>query len=545
MKIDDNLLLGLEITEEQFKKLSDQERVSLLYRLNYLKQVSRFNKLPFFIPNGSQESWIKSLGTLSVRTRQNNKPKKIFINCAGNGVGKTGWLINVAGNIFYGIQSDWFKYPLFQNEWKYPKLGWYLSGHDTLQDKIVPELKKWLPKGRYELTKAGKTYESQLISDTGWTLLLKSYDQDPQQMESADVGLILLDEPPPKILWDALIARTRMGCIILFAMTPLYHSAWIKDELIDDPEKGKYTKVFYAENESNCRTHGIRGILPHEQIEFMESQYDEEQIEARKHGRFMHLIGTILKGWDPNYHEHKEPPSHFTQDKYDIYNLIDPHDRKPTAIAWFAIGKDDHAYCIDEYPHENFWSVKSTDKDYEFYAKKILEIEAINGWDSEMIYRFCDPNKGKTRIGATGDTVIETFLKHGLVFDVNVNDNLEDGHSAIRNIMKVINNRSGLTIWLGCTNMWNSVNKYAYSEASSKKTESDGLSEKVQQKYKDFADLLRYFAIAKFPYLGSQGAVKTQQDKSNADSGRTDVGQGHSGGWHHDWRNPFGKPTFS
>ena len=174
-------------------------------------------------PNGKCLEFIKIVGS-----------NKNFINLfsAANGVGKTAVGVNIVANICYGIQNNWFKdLPLFE-KFPYIKQGRIISDPTTIKEKIVSELKKWLPSNRFKIhystTKEGKQFESKWITDTGFEFNLMTTEQDTKEFESVDLGWVWIDEPCPESIFLATVARMRRGGIIFFTMTPLKYSAWIK-----------------------------------------------------------------------------------------------------------------------------------------------------------------------------------------------------------------------------------------------------------------------------------------------------------------------------
>ena len=289
-------------------------------------------------PNGKCLEFIKIVGS-----------NKNFINLfsAANGVGKTAVGVNIVANICYGIQNNWFKdLPLFE-KFPYIKQGRIISDPTTIKEKIVSELKKWLPSNRFKIhystTKEGKQFESKWITDTGFEFNLMTTEQDTKEFESVDLGWVWIDEPCPESIFLATVARMRRGGIIFFTMTPLKYSAWIKDDLID---KAKEKQVDYitADVEDNCIEHGIRGILEHSAIERMSAQYPEDEKEARIHGKFGHLIGRVHKIFDRKLHVIN--PFKITYDDFCVYEALDPHPRVNDAIMWLAVDRNNQKYVI-------------------------------------------------------------------------------------------------------------------------------------------------------------------------------------------------------
>lgn len=295
---------------------------------------------------------------------------KTFISllCAANGVGKTAGGANLLAHILWGQSGNkWFddkeflwvdqrdksihrrqaqKLPLFEH-WPYPKQGRIVSDPTTISQTLIPELKKWFPKGRYQTSKSGKNYEYNWKTDTGHKFEVMTYDQSTKEFESATLGWTWFDEPPPLAIFKATVARMRKGGIIFITATPLTGSAWMYDHIINyKGDKQGQRDYIHADIESNCIKHGIRGILKHRDIERMIAEYDEEDMQARVHGKFHHLIGLIFKEFDRKIHIIR--PFKITKQDYMVIEGFDPHPRVPDALMWLAINRKGLKFVVDE-----------------------------------------------------------------------------------------------------------------------------------------------------------------------------------------------------
>lgn len=463
------------------------------------------NPLSFFVPNGAIEKLISSVGS--------NDRKWIFVLPAANSVGKSAAVINILGNIIWGPQSRWFEKERF-SIWGHPKVFWYMSEHDLLKQFVCgidsnspSEIRKWFPQRRYEFKKASRDFYSELTTDTGWQGSFKTYDQDVKQFEAAKIGVAVFDEPPPELIFNAVLARLTMGGIILMPMTPLTHSAWTLDRLVNKATQESDVYVLYAGIEENCRQHGVRGILEHEQIERIVSQYDPDEVEARAHGKYAHLSGLVYKMLHPDLHRHSEDPGSFGQDKHRIYCICDPHDAKPPLLGWAAVDQFGHGKFVYEFPnaelgHKPFHQIKNWGMTTEEVCQEIKEIEKGFGWDPKHITRVMDPNFGNKHEATWGRTVKEQFAFYGrqiewpLRFNTKVNDGIAAGHRAVRDLLTP--NADGiarLKFGMQCQNIWYDMTHYQYDPRTGKSLERHGEGEKVAMRYKDGADLVRYLAM--------------------------------------------------
>jgi phage terminase large subunit-like protein len=504
---------------------SQEERRQLLVMLKYQEEMDRQqNPLEYFVPNGKIEEVCKAIG--------HDQNKKIFLLSAANSLGKSAAAVVILGNIIWRSQSEWFTGERFEGKWTYPKKCWYISQSATLKDFVCgtdenagaenSEIRKWFPKGKYTFQKNGLDYFSRLTTDNHWTVSFKTYDQDASQFESDKISVLIFDEPPPKDIYKACIARLSLGGIIIMAMTPLVNSAWVADELLPQATEEGTVFVLYADIEDNCLTHGVRGRLKHEQILWLLSQYDEDEIEARAHGKFMHLSGLVFKGLRVESHHPTIPDEQkFNQKDYRIIQVVDPHDAYPPFSVWYAVDRFLHVQAVDEYPRlsesggQYFHQIKGFNKTTKEVCQEFKRIEGENGWDGKEILRVMDPNFGSQQKQVVGMKLHQFYAKCGreieypyLRYRINVNDSIEDGHALIREWLKPTPDGDvRFTITNRCPNVWYHFTHYTWKSRVGKRLELDGPGEVVAERYKAAIDDTRYLLM----FLRGPKAEEIQQ----------------------------------
>ena len=161
-----------------------------------------------------------------------------------------------------------------------------------------------------------------------------------------DLGWIAIDEPIRKDIYLASVARSRMGGIIFWTMTPLDYSAWIEEDLYNKRD-GINVEYIEADVEENCLEHSKRGLLEHKNIERMIAQYPEDEKEARIHGKFGHLLGKIIKSFNRKIHVIR--PFEMRPEKYAVYMALDTHPQIDDHALWMAIDEKGQKYLIVEY----------------------------------------------------------------------------------------------------------------------------------------------------------------------------------------------------
>ena len=297
-----------------------------------------------YIPNGKAEEFIGMVGS-----------DKHFVNMfiGANATSKTATGANIVVNILYGPQNEYFQHPLFQ-KFPYQKKGRIISDPTTLKEKIIPELRKWLPQseiitipdGPYETAKEGKAYIAKIRTNTGYEIDLMSNEQDLKEFESVDLGWVWVDEPMPKDRFMATLARGRLGMIVFFTFTPLMYAGWIKSWMDEQLEGEGQLDYVEAEMEDNCKVHGIRGILEHSNIKKLADSYPEDEKQARVYGKFGHLIGRVHKTFRRKIHVIK--PFSINEKDFTVYKALDPHPRVPDHVLYMAVDRNNTKYAIGE-----------------------------------------------------------------------------------------------------------------------------------------------------------------------------------------------------
>jgi hypothetical protein len=472
--------------------------------------------------------------------------KRVFLVTSANGTGKTTTAINICYNLAYpGLNTfmyakdmetgeefpGFFNYPFFQNFPKdWPKSIWYVSNKDALKS-IDKKFKMWASKDVIAEFK----YNNQRLDHidfpgSDWDMYFKTIDQDPQTFETADISVIIFDEPPPYRLFAAAVSRVRSGGIIIIPATPLFTAAWFVDNIIDviksDGEKSDmmhqtvnvWTNCIEKAGWWDLGWAGIqpKGNLWKTNIDFMIKHWDPDELEARRDGEFKYLTGLVYKIYDPIiWLKTTQQPS--TNPKYYAYRmLIDPHERRPPAMYWERIynnGNNNYRYVMRIWPSREdtefhglpFHRIKDagkyTIKDFVRIIKRIEEDLRIplRG----RIKRIMDPNFGNKRDADTGLTTAQMYkraatelLKEEWSFNTKAVDNLYYGHDAVKQLLKQdSNNYWPVLLDPICDEIDYGFRHYSWEDLTAKQAEKKEVALKVKEIGKDFMDLLRYDAM--------------------------------------------------
>ena len=474
--------------KEKILRLPPDKKRKALEILAEKKRRREEEKYQYFVPNGKQEEFVKLVG---------DGQTFVCLLVAGNGLGKSAVLVNILANMMFKPVGKWFKdLPLFE---KYPYLKDIRIASDpsTVINKIVPEMKKWFPKGQYTSVKAGKMYESQWKTTTGFKLDILTYEQQPKEFESADRGLIIFDEPPPVGIYKASISRLRSGGMMILGFTPTIesHSEWIKDELLDKPGliRDKYVGFVRGDIEDNCKEHGVRGILNHKEIDRILATYNKWDLEARAHGKWTHLIGRIFKDHEMTQGVQIIKPFDIPN-SWDRFRAIDWGFNNPTACLWVAIDPDDNWYVYKEHKQEGL--------------RVEEQAEIIKGQTnkSSIRYTLIDPSTTHD-IGDGSETIFNQFREAGvgpLLMAENKPGSRWGGINKIKELLQV-GSKTGkprMRIFNDCDKLLWEMNHYITHQFKHQLDKNP--KEEPRKKDDHLIDCLRYLALKNPRYFGQQ-----------------------------------------
>ena len=392
---------------------------------------------------------------------------------------------------------------------------------ETFQDSIAIQQKKiseLVPRRRikYGIYDDINGYTNRKLQlDNGTLYTFKSYDQGRTAFQSEDVDVIWCDEEPPLDIIKEMKMRLidRNGTLII-SMTSL---KGITDFIRDYFEGCDILETRYAPLvKKEIPVRARKGSVDIFFIWTTDNRYiDQKRVmeEAmlmpetdrlcRLYGMPTNLAGKIYMSFGRDTHviPLDDAPTVGNQ----LWNVLDPHDRKPWAMGWYLVNKNGTVYCVDEYPDGseaggNFNEMLYDDKTYEDYAAIIKQREVslrilfnIGG----RIRRIVDPNFGNKTIqfaerkgGQSKTTPVKELAKLGLKYRDGI-DALEAGHLKVRQALHWVK-KDGVFVVVpqflitdNCKNHINHLTRYSRKDIIG----SDGdVKDKVapQQKYKDF-----------------------------------------------------------
>lgn len=366
------------------------------------------------------------------------KPKTLTVVLAlkPNRVGGSFGLIELWSALMFGTRNPLLSQPPFGGSWPFLKTARLVSTSENLADvgALQTAIRNIFPRGRYSQNRGvGKGYNSAGKTDTGWTWDAYSYGQDALSAAGSTLGLVLMSEPPPKDLYNECLTRLSGNGLMIVECVQLDLAPWLNDmaeaaggRVVTLPmyreENGKKVacndpvpralrfgslklngrdvgeiRIVRGDVEDACEEHS-NGHMAHSSVEAMVAGWTSEEREARAKGLPLKLSGRIYPEWGDD-HEIKEIPE-WHRKQWDagdvrIIGMLDPHDAKPWAKAYFAVYPNDDVIAFSEWPNFDFAACKrSPVSDVEEYRFLILDMEANFGREPDV--RVIDKLFGNT-----------------------------------------------------------------------------------------------------------------------------------------------------
>lgn len=233
------------------------------------------------------------------------------------------------------------------------------------------------------------------VSEVGF----KSCDQGRAKFQGTSLDWVWFDEEPPEDIYLECKMRVidREGDI-WGTMTPLMGLTWVYDKIYineaNDPEVW-CGSMQWSDNP----------WLSQEEIRNLESTMTEEELEARKYGRFVALSGLVYKEF--NEQIHVIDPFPVPREWYDKFS-IDPGLEHPLSCHWYACDHDGTVYVIAEH-YQNGWTVEKHAEAIKQISKRLDWPETAGGHlkgiiDAAALQRTLQAEKN----------VVELFGEHGI-----------------------------------------------------------------------------------------------------------------------------------
>lgn len=362
-----------------------------------------------------------------------------------------------------------------------------------VQKIILPMFGQWIPpsaliNGSWEDSWSASMRT--LTLSNGSFCEFMSYDQELDSFAGTSRDFVHFDEEPPQNIFN----ENKMRLIDVngrwwITMTPVEGMTWVFEILYEMRHLDKNLTVIEVGMEENP-------YLPEGAAEILLQGLDDQEREARKHGRFVSITGLIFKHFNAEKHviapvDPKDPRFN----GWKIFSSMDHGLNNPTAWLWHLISPKNQVITFAEH-YQREWIVEE-------HARKVHQIETSFKIRPEL--RVGDPAI-KQRNGVTGDSIQTQYRKYGIAIAAGNND-VASGLAKMNSYMK-------LGQWLiteNCVNLQKEIRRYRWKQyESSKLRDRNNLQDQPQKKDDHAIDSSRYL----FNFMPDLHYTETPEDRA-------------------------------
>lgn len=452
-----------------------------------------------YIPSGIQDEIIQAFGS--------GEYQIVYVSGC-NKVGKTCVGANIIRNIAWPCDKEYFDYSLY-SRWPFMKAGRIIGTSKNVSDDgpIRRELKKWLPRGKYEESKNGKPYYSSYDADRGMYWDVMTYDQDTDKFEGPMLGWVWADEPIPARLMGAVMSRFSKGGVLLVTATPIGDNVGAFLDVLEDLEaRGTKIKRISCDIRDNSTVDGRmnskgtkRGLMTPGEIQAYEATIPRDERDARLYGKPNHKAGKIYAEFDRSVHVIPAPDLNSPECRgWNCYLSMDPHRKYYPAVTCWAVTPREDYICFAEWP-----TVGLLDAFYHEIRESLvcpynteqlaLFLKSVDGsrYGLHVLGHIVDPFFAAGTQGEGGrpeDSIVDDFAQFGINFSLPRREKKAAQRDRIRGMLSFDrqrpmdwSNRPRIYVSEKCQNMIQSFERHYWN------------GDDEAEEYKDFSDTARNF----------------------------------------------------
>lgn len=366
----------------------------------------------------------------------------------------------------------------------------FLNG---VQKIVLPEVARWIPPSMLKNGSWEDSYAKQertLYLEDGGFIEFMSYDQELDKFAGTSRHFTWFDEEPPEDIYKECMARLiDTGGHAWLTMTPVEGMTWVFDQI--------YEKRFIDPNIYVVEVDMTENpVLGKAEIDAYVGTLNEDEVEARMHGKFVRRGGLIYPNFDPqiNVIDPFIPPRQFMH-----FEAMDHGFNNPTAWLWMAVSPDGDIFVYDE--HYESGQVVS------YHALKVHEKRQSHR-DPEGIPIFPSYSIGDPSIQNTdpigGGSVQAEYMEYGIPIALGNND----VKTGLNRTARYFGNqrlpgrkektRPRLYVCRNCVMTLWELGRYSWAMWAQKGTEKDKNKKEEPKKKDDHAmDALRYGVMSR------------------------------------------------
>ena len=278
----------------------------------------------------------------------------------------------------------------------------------------------------------------------------KSCDQGREKFQGTSLDFVWFDEEPPFDVYLECKMRVLDKCGQIFGtMTPLKGLTWVYNEIYLNEKNSPEVWCEFMSWEDNP-------FLNKEEIESFSNSLNQDELIARKYGKFSGFGGLVYSEFDESVHVIE--PFTVPTDWYDLIS-IDPGLNNPLSCHWYAVDYDGNVYVIAEH-----YEAK---RDILYHSKKIKEKCKQLGWktlSNGNYYALIDSAANQKTLSGV-KSVAELFYELGITVNTKVNKDLFSGIQRVKSYLKNANGQAKLFIFKNCVNLIREIKGYFWSDS--------------------------------------------------------------------------------
>jgi phage terminase large subunit-like protein len=326
--------------------------------------------------------------------------------------GKNKWLLggNRSGKTTTGVHF------CISEMLKYPNTHWW-AGSETWEVSRIVQQERFhslLPRDQIDfgVYNAHTGFRHNIIRlKNGSTVRFRSYDQERERWQGADLDGVLLDEEPPWDIYQECLARVmKSNGWVIGTMTALSGYTRMVDYLMSSSSKN--VKIFFISTYENVREKG--GALTRESIDKMIEQSDDKtSMESRISGIPTVKTGLVFGTYRdeiPYVVPYKDEPG--PSKSAPTLISIDPHPSIPHCFLVIQISQNGHVNVVKERP----WLIKenSMEKapwvDMDGFSREVSRATAGLIIENSLI----DKHACHQGNAVTGTSIQQELMKRGI-----------------------------------------------------------------------------------------------------------------------------------
>lgn len=371
-------------------------------------------------------------------------------------------------------------------------------------EKIVkPEVARWMPASELKGGSWETAYNRELRTltlENGSFVEFMSMDQDVDKFAGTSRHFIHFDEEPPRDIYIECLQRLLdTSGSFWITMTPVDGmSSWIYDDLYLASKEDTDIKVVQVQMEDNPHLNwGDANVLL--------AGLTDEELEARKKGKFIQIGGLIYKMFDPAKHVVDELVGNKIPDDWMLVAGMDHGYNNATAWLWAGVNADGRVVIFDEYY-----------KSGEIIRVHANEVHRINK-EHGRYPDYCVGDPSIRNIDpVTGTSVLIEYVDYGIPIVLGNNDQ-KAGINRVARYLTGVNDIPQLLITRNCTNLIREVARLRWAHWANKKSRDDKNRKEEQHKKDDHAaDALRYLIASRPEQDSGKEIPKSAPNKHGA-----------------------------